>query len=143
MSEQNNSVLCDECYESIDEITRWCTPCNAKRFKTKSSTWTSNFDKMDKFILETQTIAQRHETVIEWVDYSKFTLIEKLEFSKNKKAYWEDGYLVDYNVKKKEWNRSGGRWIKLVTHYCEKYLIEHFLKSVYCFFFFFVSFSIK
>src|SRR3954452_8963010 len=136
MSKQKNSIFCEECNESIDATARWCTSCNAKRFEANYSNWTSDNDEMDNFILKTQINAERHETVLEWVSPSKFTLLEKIEFSKNHKAYWEDGYLLDYNVKKKDWNRYSGRWIKLVTHYCQKYLIQFFLKSVYCFFFF-------
>jgi hypothetical protein len=132
MSKQNNSVLCDECNEKI--IALWCTLCNAKRFK--SSAWTSGNDEMDRYILETQTTAKRPETLLEWVEPSKFNNFEKIQFSKNKKAYWEEGYVIGYDIKKKEWKRSSGQWVKLVTHYCEKYLTKHFLKSVYYFVFF-------
>jgi hypothetical protein len=136
MSKQNNSVICKECGESIDTTTRWCTPCNAKHSKENFSKWTSGSAEMDKFIRETQTIAERHENVLEWVEPSKFTFIQKVEFSKNNIAYWEDGYLLAWNAEKKEWDRKGGHQVKLVTHYCEKYLTSHFLKSVKSQFFF-------
>jgi hypothetical protein len=128
MSKQNDSTLCNEC--SIKTTTCWCKPCNAKRFKENFSKWTSNSAEMDKFIRETQLNAERHETLLEWVDPSKFTFLQKVAFSKNKIAYWEDGYLLAWNAEKKEWDRNGRQKVKLVSHYCEKYLTSHFLKLV-------------
>ncbi|RIA90821.1 kinase-like domain-containing protein [Glomus cerebriforme] len=121
--------ICKECSESIDTTTRWCTPCNANHFEENFPMWTSDSPEMDKFIRETQITAKRQETVIEWVSPSKFTRHKKVEFSKNNIAYWEDGYLLAWNAEKNEWDRKGGQWVKLVSHYCEKYLTSHFLKS--------------
>ncbi|CAG8524028.1 34337_t:CDS:2, partial [Gigaspora margarita] len=75
--------------------------------------------------------SEHPETIFEWIDYSKFTILEQIEFSKNHKAYWEEGHILSWNAKSKKWNRHGGQRVKLVTHYCEKYLTSNFLKSEY------------
>ena len=136
MSKQNNLILCEECYKDIDITTRWCTPCNGKRFEKNFSEWTSGSAEIDKFIRESQTTSERHETVLEWVDPLKFRFLEKVKFSKNNIAYWEDGYILNWNAEKREWDRKSRQRVKLVTHLCEKYLTSHFRKSVksqFCF----------
>src|SRR4051812_583672 len=98
MSNQSSSILCKECGQCIDAVTNWCTPCNAKRFETNFPNWTSGRAEIDQFIRKTQITAQRHERVLEWLDYSKFTRLEKVEFSKNNKAYWDEGHLLGWDT---------------------------------------------
>ncbi|KAF0558591.1 serine/threonine protein kinase [Gigaspora margarita] len=124
-------IPCKECGQGIDAEICWCKPCNSKRFEDDFPNWTSNSSEIDKFIQETQKNSERPETIFEWFDYSKFTILKQIEFSKNNKAYWEDGHILSWNEKSNKWNRHGGQWVKLVTHYCEKYLTSNFLKSEY------------
>ncbi|CAG8622901.1 15603_t:CDS:2, partial [Funneliformis mosseae] len=123
------SILCEECEQDIDTTTGWCTPCNAKHFENNFPNWTSDNAEIDEFIRNSQITAKRHECVFEWVDYSKFTLLQKVEFSRNNKAYWEEGHLLRWDVKASEWFRHGGQWVKLVTNYsAEKHLGPRVLK---------------
>jgi len=129
MSKQDATVPCKGCGQSINESTLWCTPCNAKQFEAEIPNWSSGSIEMDRFLLYSQKNAKSHETVFEWVETSKFTRFEKIPFSKNNKAYWEEGYLLRWNAESGKWDRQGGVWVKLVTHYCEKYLTSWFLKA--------------
>jgi hypothetical protein len=88
--------------------------------------------EINDFIRGTQIIAERYEHVLEFVDPSKFTNFEKIEFSKNRTGFWEEGYVTGWNAKRNEWDRKGGIRVKLATHYCEKYLTSSFLRSVKC-----------
>ncbi|CAG8495843.1 1817_t:CDS:2 [Diversispora eburnea] len=110
MSNQNDTVLCNECGQRINATTNWCTPCNAKHFKSNFQNWTSGSVELDEFIRKTQITAERHECIFEWVDYSKFSFFEKVEHSKNHRAYWEEGPLLGWNTKSNEWTRNGGQW---------------------------------
>src|SRR5688572_3483951 len=128
MSSQDDTVLCEECGQHVNATTNWCKSCNAKHFKYNFPNWTSGSTEIDEFIRETQITAERHEFVFEWVDYSKFTLLEKVEHSKNHKAYWEEGPLIGWNSKTNEWNRNGKQWVKLITNFCgEKHYASRFL----------------
>ncbi|CAG8488120.1 7377_t:CDS:2 [Acaulospora morrowiae] len=129
MRNKSKLVICNECNEIISAKTKWCTKCNANHFEVDFSNWTSSSAAIDEFIRKTQLTAERHEFVFEWVDYSKFSRLRKVKFSINNEAYWEEGYVTSWNSELNKWNRSGGQWVKLVSHYCEKYLISHFLKS--------------
>ncbi|CAG8463456.1 3773_t:CDS:2 [Acaulospora morrowiae] len=126
---KNNVVECEGCNKLIKSETRWCKHCNSKHFKAEFSNWTSDNAAIDKFIQKSQLAAERHEHVLEWVDYTKFTFLRKVDFSINKEAYWEDGYAINWNSELNKWNRSGRQRVKLITNYCEKYLISSFLKS--------------
>ncbi len=139
MSNQNDTVLCKECGQCINATTNWCTSCNAKHFESNFQNWTSDSVELDEFIRKTQRTAERHECVFEWVDYSKFTLLEKVEHSKNHRAYWKEGPLLGWDTKLNEWSRNGGQWVKLITNFCgEKYYASRFLKSVKMLFVFYL-----
>ncbi|CAG8592921.1 9468_t:CDS:2 [Gigaspora margarita] len=122
------TIICKECHQDIDKTKSWCTSCNARHFVADFPNWTSESAEMDKFIQETQKLAERYETVLEWIDYTKFTKLEPIEFSKNYKAYWEEGHILGWDLESNKWKRHGGHWVKLITNYCEKY-ITSFLKS--------------
>ncbi|CAG8523920.1 2238_t:CDS:2 [Dentiscutata heterogama] len=128
MSNENNSVLCEECGQKIN-ATNWCKSCNAKRFEIDFPNWTSGNIEIDKFIRKTQITAERCECIFEWVDYSKFKFLEKIQLSNNHKAFWEDGHLLGWDKDLDKWNRQCGQWVKLVTNqYDEKHLIPRFLQ---------------
>ncbi|CAI2182505.1 8160_t:CDS:2 [Funneliformis geosporum] len=61
--------------------------------------------------------------------YTTWTYKAKVEFSRNNKAYWEEGHLLRWDVKSNKWFRHGEQWVKLVTNYsAEKHLGPRVLK---------------
>ncbi|CAG8612952.1 17661_t:CDS:2 [Dentiscutata erythropus] len=120
MSNEICTSLCPNCAN-----TSWCTACNSKRFFKLN--WTNNPETND-FIYNTQTTAECHEHVFEFVDQTKFKL-EKIPNSNNYIADWEEGYLLSWNEELHKWNRQEKQRVKLITnYYCDKLLVR-FLKE--------------
>src|ERR1044072_9720218 len=97
--------LCPECNKPNTDD-NWCQQCNAKRFQQDFHKWTSGNKFIDKFIQESQLIAQQGHHVLEWIPYNRLTNIEYLNkggFSTVYKAIWLDGCIINWDYKKQQW----------------------------------------
>ncbi|MCE8162889.1 MAG: protein kinase [Candidatus Moeniiplasma glomeromycotorum] len=100
--------LCFECQQT-NTGHDWCRLCNSKHFQQEFSNWTSGNEEIDKLIQQCQLTAIGRFNVLEWVNYEQFTNIEYLAeggFGKVYKAYWENGYIVSWDIKGNKWKRS-------------------------------------
>ncbi|GBC08652.1 hypothetical protein RclHR1_00830003 [Rhizophagus clarus] len=98
---------CIVCYRKNTEY-RWCKGCNAAHFQQDFENWTSGSNDIDKFIQNTQLLANNSEEVLEWLPYDKFYNIEfiaKGGYGKVYKANWTDGFITNWNDKTKSWKR--------------------------------------
>ena len=99
--------LCPECNKP-NTYYDWCNQCNAKRFQQDFPNWTSGNIYIDNFIQETQLNAKSEYHVLEWIPYNRLTNIKYLAkggFSTVYKATWLDGYISNWDIYKKQWDR--------------------------------------
>ncbi|RHZ90170.1 hypothetical protein Glove_5g74 [Diversispora epigaea] len=68
---------CPECNQNSYEY-GWCKPYNSKHFQNDFNKWTSENDKIDKFIQNAQQNANRNWEVIEWIPYDRFKDIKQI-----------------------------------------------------------------
>ena len=78
--------------------------CNAIHFQQNFENWTSGNEDINKFIQDTQLSADYYNEVLEWIPYDKFNNIEfiaKGGFGRVYRATWIDGYIQNWDNKKK------------------------------------------
>ncbi|RHZ88747.1 hypothetical protein Glove_21g82 [Diversispora epigaea] len=101
-------VLCKKCNKNNYSL--WCQQCNSEHFKNDFDKWTSENEKIDKFIQDAQLNADGDWKVIEWIPYNRFENIKEIAkggFSTIYYAKWIDGYVWKRDIKKKHWKRIG------------------------------------
>ena len=104
--------LCKECSQPNTGQSNgyvWCQSCNSKHFQQDFDKWTSGNKEIDEFIQKFQLNATRHEEVLEWIPYEKFSNIEYLAkggFGTVHKAFWIDGFIENWNIDQNKWNRE-------------------------------------
>jgi hypothetical protein len=93
-----------------------CTPCQIKDF----TNWTSDNEKIDKFIREKQLEVERpQDLVFEWIPYEQFDGIKKINesnFFTTYLAIWKDGLLY-WNVYNKKYMRNLNTKVALKCFY--------------------------
>ncbi|RHZ87580.1 hypothetical protein Glove_33g122 [Diversispora epigaea] len=100
--------ICPECNQDYEY--GWCKPCNSKHFQNDFNNWTSENDKIDKFIQDAQLNSDRYWKVLEWVSYDRFKdvkLIGKGEFGTIHYAWWIDGRIKEWDIENQQWKRYG------------------------------------
>ncbi|RHZ88806.1 hypothetical protein Glove_21g162 [Diversispora epigaea] len=101
--------ICEECNNGHISH-NWCQTCNSKHFENNFDKWTSESEKIDKFIQYVQLSADNQWKAIEWIPYNRFKNIKEIAkggFGTIYYAKWIDGYIEKWNIKKKHWNRIG------------------------------------
>lgn len=109
--------LCPECQQpntwaSEYKQDLWCQSCNAKHFKEEfnKNRWTSGNQKIDEFIKDSQQGATNRLQAIEWIHPDKLKIdkefLEKGGFGDVYRVEWSDGYITNWNIKSKEWERT-------------------------------------
>ncbi|EXX52947.1 Cdc15p [Rhizophagus irregularis DAOM 197198w] len=63
--------ICGECNEP-GTGSKWCQPCNAKRFKDNFKNWTSGNKDIDEFIQQSQLNAVHCLKYLEWIPFENF-----------------------------------------------------------------------
>ncbi|RIA94518.1 kinase-like domain-containing protein [Glomus cerebriforme] len=99
---------CEECNQENTGY-EWCNACNAKRFQQNFKNWTSGNDDIDKFIQDSQLSATDSFKVLEWIPYDNFfnnKYVAKGGFGKVYKANWNDGYILNWDNKNRNWERE-------------------------------------
>ena len=96
---------------------KWCQNCNSKRFQQDFDKWTSENKRIDELIQEVQLKARSSREVIEWIPYNRLEDVEYLAkggFSTIYKAFWLDGRIKYWNVRKQNWEREDFRqnWVR-------------------------------
>ncbi|RHZ88866.1 hypothetical protein Glove_21g48 [Diversispora epigaea] len=100
---------CNECDQTYAYY-NWCKPCCSKYFKNNFDKWTSGNEKIDKFIQDAQSNANRYKKMIEWISYNRFIDIKEIAkggFSTIYYAKWVDGYIWKWDIENQQWIRSG------------------------------------
>ncbi|RHZ69986.1 hypothetical protein Glove_276g78 [Diversispora epigaea] len=106
--------ICKECDQEYDGS--WCKPCNSTRFRNDFDKWTSENEKIDKFIQDAQLNADRTSKVIEWMPYERFQDIKEIAkggFSTIYYAKWIDGRIVKWDIQNQQWERYGKQEVVL------------------------------
>src|SRR5579864_8134360 len=101
-----NYGLCKGCKQP-NTGKRWCQSCNSKHFQKN---WTSGNSDVDKLIQESQINAKEEYEKLEWIEYDKFENVEyvaKGGFGKIYKAFWKDGYIINWNYETNQWYKLG------------------------------------
>src|SRR5436190_6253033 len=99
--------LCKECSQ-LNTGSQWCQSCNSKRFQNDFNKWTSGNKEIDEFILKFQLNATRHEEVLEWIPYEKFSNVEYIAkggFGTIHKAKLVGGYIRHWDINQNTWKR--------------------------------------
>jgi hypothetical protein len=125
--------LCKKCNQENTEYI-WCKACNAKHFQQDFKNWTSGNENIDKFIQDTQLLANNSEKVLEWIPYDKFYSIEYIAkggFGKVYRAKWIDGFITNWDNKKHNWKRiCQNKDVALKSLNNSKNVTMEFLKEV-------------
>ncbi|GBC08567.1 hypothetical protein RclHR1_08220005 [Rhizophagus clarus] len=107
--------ICGECNEP-GTGSKWCQPCNMKRFKENFKNWTSGNNDIDELIQYSQLNAVFDTKYLEWIPYERFqnvTYITRGGFGEIYSAYWPEGYIFYWDIEKQEWKRSTGKKVAL------------------------------
>ncbi|RHZ47388.1 hypothetical protein Glove_583g6 [Diversispora epigaea] len=99
--------MCPECNQK-DTSWNWCKPCNSKHFQNDFNNWTSENDKIDKFIQDAQLNANDYNKVIEWIPYDRLKYIKQIGkggFGTIHYARWIDGLIKEWDKKNQHWKR--------------------------------------
>ncbi|RHZ76337.1 hypothetical protein Glove_199g143 [Diversispora epigaea] len=99
--------ICPECNQKSDEY-GWCRPCNSKHLQYNFNNWTSENDKIDKFIQDAQLNANKNWEVIEWIPFKRFKDVKKIGkggFGTIYYARWIDGYIEKWDFENRQWER--------------------------------------
>ncbi|GES80252.1 kinase-like domain-containing protein [Rhizophagus clarus] len=110
-----NYGLCSNCNQFNTNYT-WCQSCNSKYFKQNFENWTSGKPEIDEFIQKIQLKAKNHREILEWVEYNRFENIEHSDEGKSGiiyKAIWKDGFIINWNFEKNQWERWQGNEVIL------------------------------
>jgi hypothetical protein len=110
--------------------------CDAIHFQRNFKNWTSGNNDIDKLIQNTQLSVHSSSDlvkVIEWIPYEQFInigYIEEDEFGKVYRAYWIDGYVVNWNYMNQHWIRSQYIFVNLKSLNNLNNITLEFLKEV-------------
>src|SRR5688572_11842408 len=77
---ENYQLYCEKCEQKyINELTKWCKPCQIDYFKNNFTNWTSGNKQIDIFIQEKQlNIEHSWSTVFDWIPYNQFNDIKEI-----------------------------------------------------------------
>ena len=124
--------LCNECSQPNTGY-NWCQSCNSKHFQNDFNKWTSGNKEIDEFLLKFQLNVTRHEEVLEWIPYEKFSGIEYLAkggFGTVHKAKWIDGPINIRYINQNKWKRDHNGYIVLKCLNNSQNLTTDFLQEV-------------
>ncbi|RHZ74596.1 hypothetical protein Glove_220g48 [Diversispora epigaea] len=96
--------VCPEC----NQPNWWCKPCISTHFKNDFDKWTSGDEAIDKFIQDTQLVANIDE-LKEWIPYDRFQdikLIAKGGYGTIYHAKWIDGWISGWDIENQQWKRK-------------------------------------
>ncbi|GBC41164.2 kinase-like domain-containing protein [Rhizophagus irregularis DAOM 181602=DAOM 197198] len=99
--------ICGECNEP-GTGSKWCQPCNAKRFKDNFKNWTGGNKDIDEFIQQSQLNAVYYKKYLEWIPFENFkviTYITKGGFGKIYSAEWSEGCIYFWDIENQKWIR--------------------------------------
>jgi hypothetical protein len=140
--DDNKCENCDTIY--LNKVYNWCKPCAINNLKNNFTTWTSEDEKIDKFIQEMQMkINTWKDEIIEWIPYDQFNDIKNTVKIENffiiYSAIWKDGPLK-YNFEEKKQEREPNKEVTLKCLNNSQNDINKFLNEVYKFICFFFNF---
>jgi hypothetical protein len=102
------SRKCKKCGVNSSHFYRWCKPCQIDSLKENFINWTSENEKIDKFIQKKQLeVGHPQDFVIEWIPYDQFDKIEEINksnFFTMYSAIWKNGPLY--------WDRYDMKYIR-------------------------------
>ncbi|PKK63425.1 hypothetical protein RhiirC2_140264, partial [Rhizophagus irregularis] len=118
---------CEKCDEKYT-TNKWCKPCQINYLKRNFTNWTSENKQIDDFIQKEQLqIENPWNIIFEWIPYSQFISIEKIE-NIGAIAIWKDGPLI-YNAKSNKYERNFNKKVALKYLY-DSQNIPQFLNKV-------------
>src|SRR5947207_4023297 len=110
-----------KCFGKYENINKWCKPCQISDLKANFTAWTSENEKIDRFIQEKQlSINHYNDVVFKWIPYNQFNDIE--EINKNE-------FVIIYSAIWKN-NTSSYKKVVLKCLYNSKNMISEFLNKV-------------
>ncbi|CAG8648803.1 19424_t:CDS:2 [Cetraspora pellucida] len=113
----------------------WCKHCNSKHFEKEFGTWTSDNNHVDELIQKTQTEANDHNKVLEWIRFKSKEIfcVGFLAEGGNGhvyKAKWKSGPIEYYDEEVKGWHRSGEIDIVLKSIKDSKDITDEFFEEI-------------
>jgi hypothetical protein len=107
--------ICGECNKP-GTGSKWCQPCNAKRFKKNFKNWTSENKDIDELIQYSQLNAVHYSKCFEWIPFENFqdvTYITRGGFGKIYSAIWPEGYINYWDNENQKWNKNKNKKVAL------------------------------
>ncbi|GES93454.1 kinase-like domain-containing protein [Rhizophagus clarus] len=103
------NLYCEKCGEEFAKYNikfEWCRKCQLNDLKLNFTNWTSENDKIDNLIQKMQLkIDSKWDTIFEWIPYSQFSNIKKMNKSNSTKIYsaiWKNDILFYDNLYEEE-----------------------------------------
>ncbi|EXX59051.1 Cdc15p [Rhizophagus irregularis DAOM 197198w] len=124
--------ICGECNEPGTGH-YWCQPCNAKRFEENFKNWTSGNKDIDELIQHSQLNAVIYTKCLEWIPFEKFqnvTYITRGGFGKIYSAEWPEGFILNWDIENKIWNRYTDRKVALKSLDNSSEISKDFLNEI-------------
>ncbi|RHZ74833.1 hypothetical protein Glove_219g134 [Diversispora epigaea] len=103
----SSDEICPECNQKYNGL--WCKPCYSKHFQNDFNNWTSEHDKIDKFIQDAQLNANDECKVIELIPYDRFKDVKQIGkggFGTIYYARWIDGPIYKWDIENQQWKRD-------------------------------------
>ncbi|RIA83676.1 hypothetical protein C1645_833427 [Glomus cerebriforme] len=124
--------LCKECKQP-NTGWEWCQSCNAEHFQQNFINWTSGNYEVDKLIQESQINAKGRYKKLEWIEYDKFENIEYITkggFGTIYKAFWKEGWIINWDYKTNQWSRFSDETVALKSLNNSKNITLEFLNEI-------------
>ncbi|EXX50720.1 Rad53p [Rhizophagus irregularis DAOM 197198w] len=123
--------ICDNMYSNIKY--KWCKQCLINDLKQNFANWTSENEKIDKFIQRMQLeIDKLNDTIIEWISYNQFNNIKVLY--KNDSVIIYSAIFINgplyYNYDKMEWERKPNEKVTLICLNNSQITTDEFLNKI-------------
>ncbi|GBC02684.1 hypothetical protein RclHR1_04750012 [Rhizophagus clarus] len=133
-SEKKNTSECEKCKKEYTNIkNKWCKSCQINNLKENFTNWTSENEKIDNFIQETQLkINDYDEIIFEWISYDQFNEIKEIKNDNlitDYSAIWKDGPLI-YKKTLKKYERCSNMLFTLKYLHNSQNFINEFLNEV-------------
>ena len=99
--------ICGECNQP-GTGSKWCQPCNAKRFKENFKNWSSGNKDIDELIQHSQLNAVHRTKYLEWIPFENFkdvTYITKGGFGQISRAKRTEGFIEYWDIENQRWKK--------------------------------------
>ncbi|GBC08410.1 hypothetical protein RclHR1_00810002 [Rhizophagus clarus] len=121
---------CGKCGHKFKYSDKLCDQCQIDQLRNNFTNWTSENEKLDNFIQNTQLKINRNDVPFEWIPYNEFIDIKQMGDDCLTTAIWKDGPLHYDKYEKKYLRNSTYEKVVLRSLYGSQKINDEFLNMV-------------